>query len=144
MSLQSTYTHPQTVADDRWHSGQRPAFVVEAVRGRTLAEFLLEHGELGVGDGRGVRRSGRAQDVHAALAPGTAPAFHQPHTHPQILRYHDGLLTRGEPLAGLKPDPFTKRPTLSGQAPTLRITHTPGIPATTMNRQHPTTTQKPQ
>ncbi|MFE7513695.1 helix-turn-helix domain-containing protein [Streptomyces sp. NPDC057540] len=27
---------------------------------------------------------------------------------PQILRDHDGLLTRREPLASLKPDPLTK------------------------------------
>ncbi|MFI1286531.1 hypothetical protein ACH4U5_38255 [Streptomyces sp. NPDC020858] len=28
----------------------------------------------------------------------------------------------------LKPDPLTKRPTLSGQVPTLRIPHLTGIP----------------
>ncbi len=39
------------------------------------------------------------------------------------LRDHRGLLTRRELLAGLKPDPFTKRPTLSVQALTLRIPH---------------------
>ncbi len=49
-------------------------------------------------------------------------------THPQVPRDHRGLLTRREPLAGLKPDPLTKRPTLSSQAPTLWIPHLTGIP----------------
>lgn len=108
--------------------GQGPAFVFEAVCRRPLAEFLLEHSELFIGDGRGVRRTRRAQGIHAALAPGTAPAFHGPHTHPQVLRDDRGLLTRREPHAGLKPDPLTKRPTLSGQAPALWIPHLTGIP----------------
>jgi hypothetical protein len=114
--------------DQRLDPGQGPAFVFEAMRGRALAEFLLEHGELFIGDGRGVRRTRRTQGLHAALTPGTTPAFHRPHTHPQLFRDDRGLLARREPVAGLKPDPLTKRPTLSGQAPTLRIPHLTGIP----------------
>ncbi|WP_371797403.1 hypothetical protein [Streptomyces sp. NBC_01718] len=37
----------------------------------TPAEFLLEHRELGISDSRGVRRTRRAQPLHATLAPGT-------------------------------------------------------------------------
>ncbi len=88
----------------------------------------IEHRELGIGNRRGAGRAGGAQGIHAALAPGAAPAFHRPHTHPQVLRDHRGLLTRREPLAGLEPDPLPKRPTLSGQAPTIRIPHPTGIP----------------
>jgi hypothetical protein len=120
--------HPQPAADHSLHPDQGPPLIGEAVRGRPLAEFLLEHGELGIGDGRGVRRACRAQGFRPALTPGPAPAFHRPHAHPQILGDHRGLLTCREPLTGLEPDPFTKHPTLSGQAPTLRITHTNGIP----------------
>lgn len=121
-------THPQAPTDHRLDPDQSPTLILEPVRRRPFPEFLLEHGELGIGDGRGVRRTGGAQGIQSALAPGTAPAFHRPHAHPQVLRDHRGLLTRREPLAGLKPDPLTKRPTLSGQAPTLRISHLTGIP----------------
>ncbi len=114
--------------DQRLDPGQGPAFVFETVRRRALADFLLEHGELFIGDGRRVRRTRRAQAIHTALAPGTTPAFHRPHTHPQLFRDDRGLLTRRELFAGLKPDPLTKRPTLSGQAPALWIPHLTGIP----------------
>ncbi len=120
--------HPQTPADHRLHPRQGPAFVFEAVSCRSLAEFFLEHGELGVCDGRGVRRTRRAQGFHAALAPSATPTLHRPHTHPQILSDRRRLLARREPLAGLKPDPLTKLPSLSGQAPTLWIPHLIGIP----------------
>ncbi|WSQ24100.1 hypothetical protein OG237_42525 (plasmid) [Streptomyces zaomyceticus] len=86
--------HPQTAADHRLDPGQSPAFVIECVRRGTLAKFLLKHGELGVCDGRGVRRAHRAQGLHAALAPGPPAAFHRPHAHPEIFRDHRRLLAR--------------------------------------------------
>jgi hypothetical protein len=38
------------------------------------------------------------------------------------------VLSPGEPLTGFKPDLLPKCPTLSGQAPTIRIPHLTGIP----------------
>lgn len=52
---------PQTTADHRLDPGKRPSLIVEALRGRALAEFFLQRGEMGIGDGRGVSRARGAQ-----------------------------------------------------------------------------------
>ncbi|CAM5654785.1 hypothetical protein SAVIM40S_03111 [Streptomyces avidinii] len=50
----------------------------------------FEHGELVIGHGRGVRRTRRAQGLHAALVPGAAPAFHRSHAHPRLGAFQPG------------------------------------------------------
>jgi len=68
------------------------------------------------------------QGIGAALAPGPPPAFHRPLADPQVTGDHRGSLAPLEPRSGLQPHLLTKRPPLSGQAPTLRIPHTNGVP----------------
>ncbi|MGW1076325.1 phage major capsid protein [Streptomyces sp. NPDC002537] len=43
---------------------------------------------------------------------------------PQVLRDHGALLTPGEPLGSLKPQPLAELPPLVGESTTLRVPHT--------------------
>lgn len=97
-------------------------------RGLPTAQLLLQRGELLPRQLRETRRTRRAQGILAALPPGPTPTLYRPLADPKVPGDHRSPLTGLEPDTGLKPHLLTKRPPLSGQAPTLRIPHTNGIP----------------
>ncbi|GDY70370.1 hypothetical protein SAV14893_097630 [Streptomyces avermitilis] len=54
--------------------------------------------------------------------------LHRTLAHPQVFGDVRSPVTSCEPHPGLQPDPFTRSPPLSGQAPTIRVPHSTGIP----------------
>ncbi len=135
--------HPRTTADQRLDPDQGPAFVFEAVRSPSPAEFLLEQGEsssVEVGEFAGPAERKppcRPHAWHDASVPptGHAPAAlsrsprspHPPRT------FH--RLEAGSPHE--TPDAQRSGPTLH-PPDTSPHRHTAGI----MNRHYPTTTRK--
>lgn len=127
----------QPTADHPLAPEQSLRFILEATRLWPLAGFLPGRGELGTGDGR-IAPAARSASPPRRPRAGTAPAFHRP----QIPRDHRSLLTRHQRLAGLDPNPRTKRPGARRSGP-----HPPDItyrrhPAKIMNRHYPTTARK--
>ncbi len=121
-------TNLELAADQRSDTFQSPPLIFPAMRGRTFGQLIFQHGEPRVRQLRQFRGSLRLQTLHTAFTPVAAPLLHRTLAHPQVLGDDRIPVTSSEPLPGLQPDPFTRSPPLSSQAPTIRVPHSTGIP----------------
>ncbi len=121
-------TDLELAADQRLDAFQGPPLIFPAMHGRPLGQLLFQQGEPLVRQLRQLRGPLRPQPLHTALTPVPAPLLHRTLAHPQVLGNVRSPVTPGEPLPGLQPDPLTRSPPLSRQAPTFRIPHSTGIP----------------
>lgn len=115
-------------ADQYSDAFQSPPLIFPAMRGRTFGQLFFQQGEAFVRQFRQFRGSLRLQTLHAAFTPVAPPLLHRTLAHPQVLGDDRSPVTPYEPPPGLQPDPLTRSPPLSSQAPTIRIPHNTGIP----------------